>query len=138
MTRVSLGHGSDGMFVTRCNRRGTAGCDHQRPLPLAKAHPTRPHRPALGRALECPRGRPAGGRQPTGRVARWQRRYAEAGVEALLRDKTRPPGAPPHSTETVAEVLALTCSEPPGQVTHWTGRAVPRAVVISLRAVQSI
>ena len=25
-------------------------------------------------------------------VWRWQARYAEAGVEALLRDKTRPPG----------------------------------------------
>jgi len=25
-------------------------------------------------------------------VWRWQRRYAEAGVEGLLRDKTRPPG----------------------------------------------
>ena len=71
-------------------------------------------------------------------VWRWQRRYAEAGVEGLLRDKTRPPGTPPHSTETVAEVLALTCSEPPGEVTHWTGRAVARAVGISLRAVQRI
>jgi transposase len=56
-------------------------------------------------------------------VWRWQRRYAEAGVEGLLRNKTRPPGTPPQPTETVAEVLALTCSEPPGAVTHWTGRA---------------
>jgi transposase len=71
-------------------------------------------------------------------VWRWQRRYAEAGVEGLSRDKTRPPGTPPHSTETVAEVLALTCSEPPDEVTHWTGRAVARAVGISLRAVQRI
>ncbi|WP_141657732.1 helix-turn-helix domain-containing protein, partial [Methylobacterium indicum] len=54
-------------------------------------------------------------------VWRWQLRYAEEGVEGLLRDKTRPPGKPPHSTDTVAEVLALTCSEPPGEVTHWTG-----------------
>ena len=51
-------------------------------------------------------------------VWRWQQRYAEAGVEGLLRDKTLPPGTPPHSTETVAEVLALTCLEPPGEVTH--------------------
>ncbi len=35
-------------------------------------------------------------------VWRWQRRYAKAGVEGLLRDKTRPPGTPPRSTETVA------------------------------------
>ncbi|APT33495.1 hypothetical protein MCBMB27_04204 [Methylobacterium phyllosphaerae] len=36
-------------------------------------------------------------------VWRWQRRYAEAGVEGLLRDKTSRPGTPPHSTETVAD-----------------------------------
>jgi transposase len=71
-------------------------------------------------------------------VWRWQQRYGEAGVDGLLRDKTRPPGTPPHPTETVARVLALTCSEPPDEVTHWTGRAVARMVGISLRAVQRI
>ena len=78
----------------------------------------------------------AGGSRPA--VWRWQQRYAEAGVEGLLRDKTRPPDTPRHSTEPVAEVLALTCSEPPGEVTHWTGQAVARAVGISLQAVQRI
>ena len=71
-------------------------------------------------------------------VWRWQQRFAEEGVEGLLRDKTRPPGTPPHSTRTVAEVLALTCSEPPDEVTHWTGRALAKRVGISLRAVQRI
>src|SRR5215210_239876 len=55
-------------------------------------------------------------------VWRWQHRFAEEGVESLLRDKTRPPGKVPLPLETVAQVLALTCSEPPGEVTHWTGR----------------
>src|ERR671914_2100218 len=50
-------------------------------------------------------------------VWRWQRRYAEAGVEGLLRDKTRPPGRKPVPTATVAKVLALTQSEPPGEAT---------------------
>jgi len=68
----------------------------------------------------------------------WQQRYAEEGVESLLRDKTRPPGKPPHATDTVAEVLALTCSEPPGEVTQWTGRALAQTVGISLRSVQRI
>ena len=71
-------------------------------------------------------------------VWRWQRRFAEEGVDGLLRDKTRPPGRAPLSTAKVAEVLALTCSEPPGEVTHWTGRAVAGAVGVSLRAVQRI
>src|SRR6476646_1615541 len=55
-------------------------------------------------------------------VWRWQQRFAEEGVEGLLRDKTRPPGKPPVPPETVAQVLAITCSEPPGEVTHWTAR----------------
>jgi len=71
-------------------------------------------------------------------VWRWQMRYAEAGVDALLRDRTRPPGRMPLSTETLARVLALTCSEPQGQVTHWTGRAMAKAVGVSLRSVQRI
>ena len=71
-------------------------------------------------------------------VWRWQQRYGEEGINGLLRDKTRPPGRPPLPPATIAKVLALTCSEPPGEVTHWTGRAVAKAVGISLRAVQRI
>ena len=71
-------------------------------------------------------------------VWRWQVRYSEQGVDGLLRDKTRKPGRAPLPTTTVAKVLALTCSEPPGAVTHWTGRAVAKIIGISLRAVQRI
>ena len=71
-------------------------------------------------------------------VWRWQQRFAEAGVDGLLRDKTRPPGKPPLSAETVARVLELPCTQAPGGATHWTGRAVARKVGISLRAVQRI
>ena len=35
-------------------------------------------------------------------------------------------------------MLALTCSEPPDEVTHWTGRAVAKRIGISLRSVQRI
>jgi len=71
-------------------------------------------------------------------VWRWQQRFAEEGVEGLLRDKTRKPGKPPLSAETIAKVVALPCSEPPGEATHWTGRMVATAVGVSLRAVQRI
>jgi hypothetical protein len=71
-------------------------------------------------------------------VWRWQLRYAEQGVDGLLRDKTRKPGRAPLSPETVAKVLALPCSDAPGNATHWTGRAVAKAVGVSLRAVQRI
>jgi hypothetical protein len=71
-------------------------------------------------------------------VWRWQRRYGEEGVDGLLRDKTRPPGTAPVPMATVAEVLALTCTEPPGETTHWTGRAMAKAVGLSLRTIQRI
>jgi hypothetical protein len=41
-------------------------------------------------------------------IWRWQQRFAEAGVDGLLRDKTRKPGKPPIAAETVAHVVALT------------------------------
>jgi hypothetical protein len=34
--------------------------------------------------------------------------------------------------------MDLTCSEPPGHATHWTGRAMAKAVGFSLRAVQRL
>ena len=54
------------------------------------------------------------------------------------RGETRKPGKAPLSAETVTKVLALPGTEPPGEATHWTGRAVARAVGVSLRAVQRI
>jgi hypothetical protein len=71
-------------------------------------------------------------------VWRWQQRYAEQGIDGLLRDKTRKPGRAPLPPETVAKVLALPCSQAPGNATHWTGRAVATAVGVSLRTVQRI
>src|SRR3982074_2201800 len=41
-------------------------------------------------------------------VWRWQKRYAEVGVDGLLRDKTRPPGRKPVPTATVAWVFHFT------------------------------
>src|SRR3954469_21293843 len=60
-------------------------------------------------------------------VWRWQRRFAEEGVEGLLRDKTRKPGKAPIPVETVARVVALACTPAPHQATHWTGRAMAKA-----------
>jgi transposase len=71
-------------------------------------------------------------------VWRWQQRFAEAGVDGLLRDKTRKPGKPPTPDAMVRRVVALTCAEPPGEATHWTGRAIAQATGLSLRTVQRI
>jgi transposase len=72
-------------------------------------------------------GRPA--------VWRWQRRFAEAGVDGLLREASRKPGKAPLGDAIVRQVVALTCAEPPGAATHWTGRAMAKTAGISLRSV---
>jgi transposase len=71
-------------------------------------------------------------------VWRWQQRFAEAGVDGLLRDKTRKPGKPPTAAGVVQRVVALTCAAPPGEATHWTGRMMARITGLSLRTVQRI
>ncbi len=71
-------------------------------------------------------------------VWRWQQRFAETGVEGLLRDKTRKPGKAPIAAETTAQVVALTCTEPPHQATHWTGRAMAKTTGLSPSSVQRI
>jgi transposase len=71
-------------------------------------------------------------------VWRWQSRFMVEGVGGLLRDKTRPPGTPPLPAATVERVVELTRRPPPGEATHWTGRAMAKVAGISLSSVQSI
>ena len=71
-------------------------------------------------------------------VWRWQERFMREGVAGLLHDKTRKPGLPPLPSALVDHVVALTLAEPPGETTHWTGRAMAAASGISLRSVQRI
>src|SRR6187455_1181307 len=71
-------------------------------------------------------------------VWRWQERFAEEGVDGLLRDKTRPPRVPPLGQEVIDQVVALTATEPPHEATHWTGAAMAKAVGISVSSVQRI
>ena len=71
-------------------------------------------------------------------VWRWQERFMCDGVAGLRRDKTRKPGLPPLSPALVDRVVELTLAEPPGEATHWTGRAMAAASGVSLRSVQRI
>ena len=80
--------------------------------------------------------RRTGKTKPT--VWRWQARFMEERVDGLLYDKTRPPGKPPLPAELVKRVVELTHEEPPGEATHWTVRAMAKAVGISMRSVQRI
>ena len=71
-------------------------------------------------------------------VWRWQQRFAEEGLDGLLRDKTRPPGIPPVPQARVHAVVERTLRGPPSAATHWTGRAMAKAMGLSLRTIQRI
>jgi Homeodomain-like domain len=57
-------------------------------------------------------------------VWRWQKRYADEGVDRLMRDKTRPPGRKPLPVALKAKVLAKTTRETPPDATHWSVRTM--------------
>jgi DNA invertase Pin-like site-specific DNA recombinase len=71
-------------------------------------------------------------------VWRWQQRFMEAGTDGLLTDKTRPSRIPPLGDAVTERVVALTLTEPPGEVTHWTAAAVAKACSISVSSVHRI
>jgi hypothetical protein len=61
-----------------------------------------------------------------------------AGVDGLLRDKTRPPRIPPMTQTVIGRVVALTSADPPGETTHWTAAAMAKVARISVSSVQRI
>ena len=71
-------------------------------------------------------------------VWRWQERFAEEGIEGLLRDKTRPSRIAPLPPEVAERVVELTFTEPPAEATHWTGAMMAEAVGISVSSVHRI
>jgi transposase len=71
-------------------------------------------------------------------VWRWQERFMQAGVDGLLRDKTRPSRIPPLAPEVAERVVVLTLGDPPGETTHWTAAAMAKASGISASAVRRI
>ncbi len=71
-------------------------------------------------------------------VWRWQERFMHEGIDGLLRDKSRPPGKAPVPPKRVAEIVRLTQESPPREATHWTARAMAKAVGLAVSTVQSI
>ena len=105
----------------RAQKQGGAGSDHL----------------GLGRPAERRPGRQARRSWPASGVA-LATTLCRGGGHGLLRDASRKPGKAPLGDQTVRRVVALTCAEPPGEVTHWTGRAMARHTGVSLRSVQRI
>jgi transposase len=61
-----------------------------------------------------------------------------AGVDGLLRDKTRRSRIPPLGPEIAERVVTLTLEPPPGETTHWTAAAMAARVGISVSSVQRV
>ncbi len=71
-------------------------------------------------------------------VWRWQERFMAEGVAGLLRDKTRPPGIASLDAKVVDNVVKLTLEPPAHEATHWTVRAMAKAVGIAASTVVKI
>ena len=71
-------------------------------------------------------------------VWRWQERFMAEGVDGLLRDKTRPPGTAPLDRVVIDRVVALTLEPPSHEATHWTVRAMAKAIGIAASSVVKI
>lgn len=71
-------------------------------------------------------------------VWRWQEGFMKEGVEGLLYDKSRPCGIAPLEQSRVKEIVELTLSPPPHEATHWTLRAMARAVGVAASTVHGI
>lgn len=71
-------------------------------------------------------------------VWRWQARFAQEGINGLLRDKTRPARIPPLPPTVTDRVIDLTRSEPPQSATHWSAAKMAAAIGISISSVQRI
>jgi transposase len=71
-------------------------------------------------------------------VWRWQERFVEAGVDGLMRDKTRPSRVPALAEKVKLAVPTMTAKETPGNATHWSRTTMAAAIGISPSSVERI
>jgi transposase len=71
-------------------------------------------------------------------VWRWQDYFVEAGVNGLVKGRSKPPGKKPLSAEFKRRVLEKTVKERPANATHWTVRTMGEEMGISHTSVQRI
>ena len=71
-------------------------------------------------------------------VWRWQSYFAEAGVEGLIKGRSKPPGRKPLSAAIKLEVVEKTVKERPANATHWSVRSMAEEMGISHTSVQRI
>ena len=71
-------------------------------------------------------------------VWRWQEYFAEAGVDGLVKGRSKPPGRKPLSAAIKLKVVEKTVKERPANATHWSVRSMAEEMGISHTSVQRI
>ena len=66
-------------------------------------------------------------------VWRWQEYFAEAGVEGLVKGRSKPPGRKPISAAIKLKVVEKTVKERPVNATHWSVRTMAKPNTLSSR-----
>jgi transposase len=70
-------------------------------------------------------------KQDPGKVGRWRRRFAEMGLEGILKDKTRPGRIPAIAPSQCSEIVKMTLEEKPEGRTHWSRSSMAKAAGVS-------
>ena len=65
------------------------------------------------------------------KVGRWRSRYAQRGLEGILKDKSRPGGIAPLSPTLKSRLLRRTLQEWPAGATHWSRTSMAKSMGIS-------
>ena len=71
-------------------------------------------------------------------VWRWQDYFVEAGVDGLIKGRSKPPGRKPLSSAMKLKVVEKTVKERPANATHWSVRSMAGEMGISHTSVQRI
>jgi len=72
------------------------------------------------------------------KVGRWRNRYAQGGLDAILKDKSRPGRIRPLSKTKVALIIKLTLNEKPEGATQWSRSLMAQKVGVSPSSVGRI
>lgn len=71
-------------------------------------------------------------------VWNWPKRYLEAGIDGLKRDKSKKPGKAPLPDAVKSKVVEMAATSRPENATHWSLRLLAKANGISARSVERI
>ena len=76
--------------------------------------------------------------QDPGKVGRWRKRYAESGLEGIVKDKSRPGRIKPLPLAKKSGIVRLTLDSKPEGATHWSRATMAKAAGVSPSSVGRI